>query len=519
MQYDDVVILRETETYATVASVNASLVKWRIENNQGLPTGSAFKKSKTEYKYITTAEGPKVVEELTTEEITEYELAGSLAITDYTAWQPEEIYLRSSLTLVTYEEKGGINSKPYTKTVTSRSIAWGLTQEGQQVAAEMLKLETGNGEITAKVVDSMKELISDGSETRSSLGKTPTPGRPTAQQMAAEEIQNKDNKNSTEDFFESSQVNPPSVVSNITTSGFSGSSFQRNVDSQIKLRSPSDINSTVPTFTELELIDNQQPGDRYVVIETGTVYEWNGTLWQAQGTYSEWLNTQAGQDEAVSSFYGIEDFPSVNTFADLFTIEGYDIGSQFLVKDSNLIYQWNGSTWENIGPIDPLIKGTLESSINLVDIENPKLGDKYLILQTDEIWHWDGSEWIPILNLQEWQDGQISDYRRLEITMPYAPDSYYSYAGSATIINGNAQQAAIKYGLMQNALISGHANGLNVTCAITSLPSEQFSLVYIDAEGISVAYKTDGTSFAFDSSGLVVSSDLLLAGVAGRIES
>lgn len=515
VQVDDVVFVRESETYATVASVNGSYIKWRLENKKGLPDGSAYKYSRTEYRYIITAEGAKVIREETQEQITEYELAGSLAIEDYTGWEPTEQFLISSNTVVEYDEKGGINSKPYTKTVTSRYLAWGLTQEGQQVAAEMLKLDEGDGVINKSVVDAMKELISDGSETRSSLGKTPTPGRPTPQQMAAEEIQ----KSKDDDSFGDETLN---LSGNTYTSGEQKDSFESFVDigfDQFERFDSSSIDR-YSSFGDLNATSGTTVGDRSVVSSTGDLYEWDGSQWNSLGSYGDWLNNQAAATGELSTGEKTDGFDSVGNIDDLLAIENANTGDQRYLEETSDVYRYDGQAWENLGPVNPLINDTVAGFGDLGLIDDPKLGDKYLTLDENKIVQWNGSQWEDVINLDDWMDGQSSDYRSVEFNMPYAPDSYYGYANqSAVIVDGNSDVEAAKYGEIQNALVGGHANGLNVTCAIDALPSFPFSLVYVDAGDISVAYRTDGTSYAFDSSGLVVSSDLLLCGIAGRLVS
>jgi len=72
---------------------------------------------------------------------------------------------------------------------------------------------------------------------------------------------------------------------------------------------------------------------------------------------------------------------------------------------------------------------------------------------------------------------------------------------------------------MLQALKAGYAYGFNITTSAERLPTTPFSPVYVNAAGLSVATRINGTSWAFDQSGLVVSSDLMLCGVAGRIAS
>ena len=105
--------------------------------------------------------------------------------------------------------------------------------------------------------------------------------------------------------------------------------------------------------------------------------------------------------------------------------------------------------------------------------------------------------------------------------LPFAPDTTLVLNGQGVItrIPSGAEQAAREYALMLQALKAGYAYGFNITTSAERLPTTPFSPVYVNAAGLSVATRINGTSWAFDQSGLVVSSDLMLCGVAGRIAS
>jgi hypothetical protein len=97
--------------------------------------------------------------------------------------------------------------------------------------------------------------------------------------------------------------------------------------------------------------------------------------------------------------------------------------------------------------------------------------------------------------------------------MPYAPDATIGTDGS--IIDPRAEQAAREYAVMLTGLRMGYANGFNVTTSADRLPSTPFAPLFINAAGLSISTRLNGTSWAFDASGIVASSDLLLCGVAG----
>lgn len=86
--------------------------------------------------------------------------------------------------------------------------------------------------------------------------------------------------------------------------------------------------------------------------------------------------------------------------------------------------------------------------------------------------------------------------------IPYTPDS-------------DADDAALSFGRVESSLDIGHAYGHNIVTAFDRLPTPELSPVYIRLAGLEVAFLTDSLSYAFDASGMVVSSDLMLLGVTG----
>jgi hypothetical protein len=222
---EEVLTRKITITRDTVASVNGALVKWCLENQQGLPEGSIFKLSFTYYDYtVQNYKGVKPLSEETREYIDEIELIGSLNINDYAAINAGElaagIPILATETKIEYTEfDGDVNIynqgtrdqfatwRQYNKTKTERWVAAGLTQEGQQAAADMLKQEDGSGDITWSVIlEFAPELSYEGVEVRSSIGKLQYSSKPSDQDLAQEEIRQPDDED-----FGTDEVGPGSV--------------------------------------------------------------------------------------------------------------------------------------------------------------------------------------------------------------------------------------------------------------------------------------------------------------------
>jgi len=114
--------------------------------------------------------------------------------------------------------------------------------------------------------------------------------------------------------------------------------------------------------------------------------------------------------------------------------------------------------------------------------------------------------------------------RRIELSMPYAPDDSfvritvssdpktYSYRS----FSSNAKYKASNFGRVQNRLLFGNRNGMNIQVPPEVLPNAPFGAFYLSANGTVTQYRTNGTSWTMDSNGIVASTDALYWGVAGK---
>jgi hypothetical protein len=401
-----VTAIKETWTRDTIASINGSLVKWSLENGHGLPSGDIYKYSRTEYKYLVfEGDGPQLYTEYTREEIDFLELLGSLNISDYGPINGESLsagsYLVSQETRVqhdwwqgnkTIDLYNGIRTwRDYTRTKTSRWLAYGLTQEGQQAASEMLRQEDGTGNPTWEVIDSALNLKFDGTETRTSTGRLQVAGRPSDEEIAQDDIKAGDG-----------DVDPDEVGS-------------------------------------------------------GDVYS--------------------------SEDYGKGDPGDASS--------GFDFGSD----DFN---------WQDYTGVDP-DTGVPEWA-NLVD------GDWQDYNQDSNN---DGTpDWVDELPSGGGGGGGGGTSSVAQYDMPFPPDDYYGPNGQ--LVAGNAAQAAKKYGETINALKAANSFGFNVTTAVQKVSTQPLAPLYLNAGGLRVQTRMNGTAWAFGNMGIVVSSDLLLAGVVAR---
>lgn len=114
--------------------------------------------------------------------------------------------------------------------------------------------------------------------------------------------------------------------------------------------------------------------------------------------------------------------------------------------------------------------------------------------------------------------GSATAQRRIEFSLPYAPDdTFYKQGGSFFSRSSDAEAKANLYGRVQNKLLLGNRNGMNVQTAPETLPSTPFAPVFVSAIGYVALYRTNGTSYTMDANGIVASSDLLFMGGVGTV--
>ena len=115
----------------------------------------------------------------------------------------------------------------------------------------------------------------------------------------------------------------------------------------------------------------------------------------------------------------------------------------------------------------------------------------------------------------QWVLGSTTSTAVTEFSLPYAPDDEISWSQATgyTSTPSDAPQKALRYGRIQNRLLLGNRNGVSLQLAPDSLPVRPFDLLYVEAEGLTGAYRVNGSSWAFDANGIVASTDALLWGV------
>lgn len=405
---EEVLSTKVSLTRDTIASVNGALVKWCLENNKGLPSGDIYRLSVTKYEYqVKDYKGVRPLKEETTELIDEIELIGSLNINDYAAIGGGDLAagnktVTASTTKIEYSQfDGDVNVynqgtrdqfatwRQYNKTKTERWTAAGLTQEGQQAAAELLKQEDGTGEVSWSVIREFAPALSyEGVEVRSSIGRLQYSSKPSDQDLAQEEITQPDDED-----FGTDDVGPGSV-------SVSGN-------------------------------DAYTPGASQIFDLDETSVNWPDYAGDSNGD-------------------GIPDWAD-------WVPEGTD---------------WQDLTGDSNGDGVP--------------------------------------DWVDVVP----DGGGAAPPSAVTYDMPFAPDDYLDNSGK--IVRGNAAQAAAKYGATLNSMRAASSYGFNITTALDRVGTSHLAPIYVNAGGVRVAGRMNGTSWAMGNMGIVVSADVMLSGAVSR---
>jgi hypothetical protein len=112
--------------------------------------------------------------------------------------------------------------------------------------------------------------------------------------------------------------------------------------------------------------------------------------------------------------------------------------------------------------------------------------------------------------------GSPTAQRRIEFALPYAPDDYFVQgAGLFLRVQSDAPTKARNFGRVQNRLLLGNRNGMNLQLAPERLPAAPFAPMYVQANGLTAQYRANGNQWAFDSNGIACSTDALFWAAVG----
>lgn len=465
-QTREVITRKVDEKRTTVAAVNPAYIVWRLSQGLGLPVGDVFNITETTYEYVVSTEGPRVVREQVSDYMTEWQLAGSLAIEKYNNYEPTADRFECNRTVTLYDEWTGPNGRAVTRRRISRWASLGLSQEGSQAVQRKLKsiksflsaAQDLTGANLEAVVNSSKRLIFEGTEVQIETGKLPVPEMPSAADRVADEIVNGSdttdtNGNGIPDWAQYDPSDPFDVDNN---------------------------GDGISDWVDLESLYEPDDNER----RTNNDF-----------TFDDQVSQQALDFDPATGL-PIDPISGLPAKA---------IGSFQVDSSGRLI---NPATGQPYNPpitvaIDPVTGRPIDTGLGL--LINPATGD---IFNPPRFARVDPDSGLPIFA----GDSVTATYE-----MPFAPDDTIEFVdGVRTLVPGGSEDAAELFGEVEAALDYGHAYGQNIVTAFGEMPTLTLAPIYIQLAGVEGAFLMDSVTYAWGSDGMVVSSDLMLLGVTGR---
>lgn len=215
-------------------------------------------------------------------------------------------------------------------------------------------------------------------------------------------------------------------------------------------------------------------------------------------TYLPWSKTINGQQTIAQGRESFEDASAVQTYLSRLYSQGLALASvETTIQTTSR----------------PQAAPTEEDKINATNADKPDADVAAEGQQADDY----RTESVAELELAL---GSSTAQRRIELSMPYAPDDRFRRTGISPnykywASKSNASIKAANYGRAQNALLLGNRSGMNVQTTPELVPDAPFAAVVVQANGLSALYRMNGTSWQMDASGVLLSSDLLFAGAIG----
>jgi hypothetical protein len=104
--------------------------------------------------------------------------------------------------------------------------------------------------------------------------------------------------------------------------------------------------------------------------------------------------------------------------------------------------------------------------------------------------------------------------------VPYVSDDriFVVAGGNFVVFPSDAPVKAARFARAQNTLAFGYRNGFSVQLAAPDVPPYPLDRFRIQGAGAAAAYVTNGTSWAFDSNGIICNTDALFVGGVGTTE-
>ena len=516
----DLVIKRIRTTYLNRVSLCPNYFKWCLEGpKRGEPqvrTQNPQHKriETTEYDYELAEDGWVQNTEQTTVVVSGYEYLGALPVKEFQAFKAyhggllandyvaSKTFKQYFTTNIAANDPSGKTERKriYSRVTTFNKTMFAFTQEGQQYVQDLLAKENGARKSqsdteywrTLEAWIAGKQLTSDGATVNSSIGRLAIEQKPDEYDEAEEDLDDDDSSDEDGDTANSNSENQSDQDS---SSSNNNSIF---VGPTIDLRG-GDLDDRWSAWSPYENSGNQinpnptgWEGDPLKSSDTKPQYEIaiGGTGSRPPGKGFIRFNTSDARSVSQISMSRVS--------RDGYWTADFTPGQRIMVNS------WaGGCIWWYL----------IRSVSNDGQTANVRFIDDIL-----------DTEWMEqvcdTLN-QGWLVKCLvtskADRGDRVFEMPYAPDDFMMCRdGNFVIVPGNAAEAAARYIRVQKRLLDGQDKGINVTTSLRQIPSDPFSDIYLNMLGTSIYGRTNGTSWAFNESGCVVSTDIIYGGHAGQ---
>jgi hypothetical protein len=229
-------------------------------------------------------------------------------------------------------------------------------------------------------------------------------------------------------------------------------------------------------------------------VETETIHS-GGFRKVIERQFGTWARTIAGQQAVAESRSAFETASQVDGFIRRLSNYGHLLGQSVRAERTNVTAQ------EAPSEIDQRYGALADDRTNAAG--------GYTSEQTSE-------------SVLAFGSGDAQRY--IEFNMPYASDDHLerllgpggTITTAAILYKTDAPAKGKQFGLVQNQMLLGNRNGMNIQIAPDRLPTAPFAPFVIRAGNIYAQYRLNGTSWTMDANGILVSTEALFWGAVGK---
>ena len=372
----DVVSSRESVTVNILAAANPVLCKSYLENGISAALSiEAWQVTNTTTTYTIGPDGPRAEQEIVDEYISEFMFSGSMGIQEYVI-DDEPVVLSNNLIHAsqTNTEYQINEAMGVTKTLTTRYLCWGLTQEGSQLAAALASQATAVGDITALIAD-MTAFVCDGTRIQNTQGRDfGVQLRPSEQDEARDRLIRGVGYPIT--AFELPEAKSLFNVG-VKPDGFD------TPEGFIPFGRGDGGAGTFYLEWGLPTVDpplDPEPGDPWIDAETDTPNIWDGDVWtpyspdppEDPDVGDTWINSGTGQ----ATMWDGDDWQPYTPTPGGYPVEA--AGAVYRNGHTGILHIWSGTAWLPYLDANPT---------------SPDPGDRYVVAATGAERSWNGTSW------------------------------------------------------------------------------------------------------------------------------